>query len=300
MNDLDRIGLFKEMGYVTIGTPYGASQGKLFSGKNFIVPGSKEPCGNDDGYFNNFQRAFDGEKGTMNIHSLRRMWRRQSDLRNRGKWIPSSGDISLCGFGSRSGGFQLNIPSFSPIAQAYPFVHEKKNFITNPGPKGTGYGYSNICMSKYPEYISGDKYTDFKSIYAKSNEFHELKVAGRPRFRPPNGYGDYFTKNPFLDWNTATRPVRPPKPLDKPFIPSSPQKKDGGMKAGTLNPFPAYMHCPYFDYPLYLKKDIVNDQGKRFLPIGRFPTYFPTTSVLQQNVNLRCNGNNIGNVFSVY
>jgi len=27
------------------------------------------------------------------------------------------------------------------------------NFLTNPGKKGTGYGYLNICLNPYPEYM---------------------------------------------------------------------------------------------------------------------------------------------------
>lgn len=56
--DMDRLGVFKELGYTTIGDTYKPSFNKPFNagagkGRQMIPGGSKEKCGNQAGYFDN-------------------------------------------------------------------------------------------------------------------------------------------------------------------------------------------------------------------------------------------------------
>jgi len=59
-----------------------------------------------------------------------------------------------------------------------PYEHEKPNVKTNPPKKGTGYGYPQVGLEKYPEY-KGDKYnaTDLKAkviVFFFNSEFLSL------------------------------------------------------------------------------------------------------------------------------
>lgn len=68
--------------------------------------------------------------------------------------------IHLCseGYGSTYGTFAGRIEYFSPKkAEKKASEPPKPNIKTNPSKKGTGYGYANVALNKYPEYKS-DKY----------------------------------------------------------------------------------------------------------------------------------------------
>ena len=54
--DMDRLGLFKELGYTTIGDTYKPPGSKPFNiaagkGRQMMIGGSKVKCGNQVGYF---------------------------------------------------------------------------------------------------------------------------------------------------------------------------------------------------------------------------------------------------------
>ena len=41
------------------------------------------------------------------------------------------------------------------------------NFLTNPGKKGTGYGYNDICLNPYPEYMYVNIYDSYFLHFGK-------------------------------------------------------------------------------------------------------------------------------------
>ncbi len=54
--DMDKLGIFKELGYTTIGDTYKSQGSKPFNvsagkGRQMVLGGSKVKCGNQVGYF---------------------------------------------------------------------------------------------------------------------------------------------------------------------------------------------------------------------------------------------------------
>lgn len=59
------------------------------------------------------------------------------------------------GLGNHYGTLGGPIEYFKPTAKPYESTKgEKRNIITNPGKMGTGFGYGNVTINKFPEYKS--------------------------------------------------------------------------------------------------------------------------------------------------
>jgi hypothetical protein len=133
--------------------------------------------------------------------------------------------------------------------EAKPHETEKPNVKTSPSKKGTGYGYSNVTLSKFPEY-KGDKYdgatagsrvktplifnnkclltSTFLWILLKdAMEKHKKSMVDGP-FKAGMFHKVYFDKNPYLTEKDGA--VYKPKSRSKSesdlkiFKPSSPPK----------------------------------------------------------------------------
>ncbi|XP_029650335.1 UPF0602 protein C4orf47 homolog [Octopus sinensis] len=141
--DMDRIGLFSEMSYITIGDTYKEHRpGPRIKGKNFYVPGEKKISATQAGYFTEtFSRVMDGEAYCDPVR-LARQYRQKESKKNLGKeFIPSSGFKTSCGVGSYYGTIGGPVPALSPTPKpAPPFKPSLRNIFTNPPKKGTGYG----------------------------------------------------------------------------------------------------------------------------------------------------------------
>ncbi|XP_006834571.1 PREDICTED: UPF0602 protein C4orf47 homolog [Chrysochloris asiatica] len=251
-SDMDRIGLFSEMEYITVGDKYVSPFNRPFNeaaskNKQMLPGGSKEMSDLQQGYFDpHFVRIFEGE-GYVNLNQVRRRHKMEEAKRNLGKaFLPSSGEKKSCGFGSYYGTIGGPVPFFS--AQLKPrekYRAPGKNLYTNPGKKGTGYGYANLTIGKQPSH-SADYYDEPKLTYKKENEEHHRLIKGLP-FKLSSYPKEYFDSNPY----TFDKPLPPIKKAEKPpslptpFKPSSPGKKAGGMKAGTFDPYPAHSVDPY-------------------------------------------------------
>lgn len=68
------------------------------------------------------------------------------------------------GAGSHYGTFAGPVSTFSPVAKPKkPYMSPGRNFTTNPGKKGTGYGYVNVVIGK-PQTYSSEPYDRAKEL----------------------------------------------------------------------------------------------------------------------------------------
>ncbi|XP_015717563.1 UPF0602 protein C4orf47 homolog isoform X1 [Coturnix japonica] len=286
--DMERIGLFSEMSYVSIGDNYVPRYMRPFNeaaGKNkqMLSEGSKTKSGLQDGYFEpEFKRIFSGE-AYLDPVQLRRRYRLAESKKNLGKaFIPSNGDKLPCGLGSYYGTIGGPIKYFSAQLKARErYIPPGKNFYTNPGKKGTGYGYPNLTIGE--QYVhEADGYEVEKILAKKALEEHRRLLKGGPFLT--NIYPlEYFDINPYFNDKPLPPVKRPPleKKIAVPFIPSSPAKKPGGMKGGTFDPYPSHSAEPY----VAKKKTVIlpSTEQKIFQPPPG-PKSRPVTSIITQNV----------------
>ncbi|KAG9347003.1 hypothetical protein JZ751_005930 [Albula glossodonta] len=251
--DMDRVGLFKEMGYITIGDKYTPNINRPFNesahkSKQMISSGLKKKSGLQAGYFDTqFKRIFEREAFTDPV-KLRRQYRLQQAKKNIGKaFLPSNGEKKPSGIGGYYGTLSGPIQAMSALqVPKKPYKSPGKNILTNPPKKGSGYG------------------TKMKG------------GAFRLNLHPK----DCFDGNPYkLD-----------KPL--PPVKKTEEKKEhlGGMKAGTFDLYPAHSADPYMSRRS--KSVTANKEGKIFHP-SPGPKSMPVKSILHMNVKKVVNSANI-------
>nr|VZI36510.1 unnamed protein product [Spirometra erinaceieuropaei] len=313
--DFKRLGIFKELGYTTINDPYTVVRpDKLFRNlqnepgmRPMILAGgfSKTKASTDDGYFAPFARVFEGEAGS-NIIQLRRAWRKENNAKKlAGDWVYSSPAKKRQGIGSPYGCFQEQYPAMSREAKRVEKQPELHNFYTNPGKKGTGYGYLDVTINPYPEWMAGATTLGSQhEVIMKANEEHKQLCLGRPVFVSQQHSGEAFDPeiingvNPLAPGgpvvhkfgNSASDKSRNIGPT---FLPSSPAKWDGGCKDGCLSKFPAYIGDPYIDqYRLMIqkiKKSPEDAQLRPWVPQPPTAVEIPTPSVVNRNIDLAIN-----------
>uniref|UniRef100_A0A8D0BT11 Cilia-and flagella-associated protein 96 n=1 Tax=Salvator merianae TaxID=96440 RepID=A0A8D0BT11_SALMN len=300
-SDMERIGLFKEMEYITIGDKYVSPFNRPFneeaSKKRQMLPGgTKEKAANQDGYFEpKYGRVFEGES-YCNPVQIRRRYRLAESKKNISTrpFVPSNGDKYPCGTGTYYGTIGGPYPYFSAQKKdKAAYVHEAKNFYTNPGKKGTAYGYPNLTIGK--EYLhSADLYDSERINFKKISEEHHHLMKGGP-FKLNLYPREYFDINPYFD----EKPLPPLKKqpsakvdMHNPFKPSSPGKKPGGMKAGTFDPFPAHMPDPY--RVKQVKTVLLPKHGQVFHPPSGTKSR-PVRSIIAVNIEKSINATNYKN-----
>ncbi|KAJ6668604.1 hypothetical protein lerEdw1_012086 [Lerista edwardsae] len=288
-SDMERIGLFSEMEYISIGDKYVSPFNRPFNdaaskNKQMLPGGSKEKAATQAGYFEQvYSRIFEGESYSNPVQ-LRRRYRLAELKKNIGSkaFLPSNGDKYPCGIGTYYGTIGGPFPFFSAqIKDRIAYVQPGKNLYTNPGKKGTGYGYPNLTIGK-PYAHSVELYDIARINFKKTSEEHHRLMKGGP-FKLNLYPRDYFDPNPYYD----EKPVPPARKettvvkLQNPFKPPSPPKKPGGMKAGTFDPFPAHVPDPYIvKQP---KPITTNKQGRIFNPPAG-PKSRPMRSIMALNV----------------
>ncbi|ESO84025.1 hypothetical protein LOTGIDRAFT_210983 [Lottia gigantea] len=287
-NDMERVGLFQEMGYVSIGDKYKAPgisfNEKSAKGKQMLPGGTKDKSALQHGYFNDkFTRVLEGEAYSDPI-KMRRQNRLEEAKRNLSKpFLPSSGDRKPSGLGSHFGTFGGNVSAFSPgVSAGKGYKAPGKNVLTNPGKKGTGFGYAGVTLSAYPPYKS-EHYDRARELIKKEVELHRKSVKGGS-FKLNLHPQAYFDNNPYkTDKNLPPLQKTPSGKSDlKPFKPSSPGKKPAGAKIGTFDPYPTHSTDPYnvkYVRPVH----VVNKSGKIFSP-SQGPKTTPCNSIVNQNV----------------
>lgn len=299
VNDMNRVGLFQEMSYITVQDPYVSSSKFVFNqsaakGKQMLPGPIKERAtALQDGYFTKpFPRVFEKEAYSDPIARRRqeRVKEMKKNITNK-PFITFKGETKPEGLGSNFGTFGGKVDAFSrKEKEGKPYEHEKPNVKTNPPKKGTGYGYSTVGLEKYPEY-KGDKY-NAPDLKAKEDfEAHKKAQVGTA-FLSGKYHKVLFDKNVYITEKdgAVNKEMSRSKsdPSIKPFKPSSPPKTLGNY-AGTFTEFPKHQPDPWkvmTDYkPI---KRIVNNSGKLFTP-QQGPKSKPQTSVINQNVGIKVN-----------
>ncbi|XP_055970320.1 cilia-and flagella-associated protein 96 [Sorex fumeus] len=292
--DMERIGLFSEMEYITIGDKYVSLYNRPFNeaaGKNrqMLPGGSKQMSDLQAGYFEpHFGRIFEGESYS-NANQLRRHFMMEEAKKNIGKaFLPSNGSKKSSGLGSYYGTIGGPVPFFS--AELKPKEKYKapgKNLYTTPGKKGTGYGYANITIGRHPSH-SADLFDQPKENSKKEMEEHHRLLKGAP-FKLNLYPRDYFDSNPYYS-DVTLPPIKKEeqkKITESHFKPPSPGKKAGGMKAGTFDPYPSHSSDPYSVKP----EATASKPPKVFHPPG-VPKRRPVESIMTMHIRKTINKKN--------
>lgn len=299
--DMERIGLFSEMEYITVGDRYVSPFNRPFNeaaskNRQMLPGGTKEMSNLQAGYFDpQFARIFEGE-GYLNLNQVRRQYMMAEAKKNLGKaFIPSSGEKKPSGLGSYYGTIGGPVPFFS--AQIKPrdkYQPPGKNLYTNPGKKGTGYGYANVTIGRQLSH-SSDLYDAAKQNFKKESEEHHRLMKGSP-FKLHLHPKDYFDTNPYF-LEHPLPPLRREEKKEssvKPFKPSSPGKKAGGMKAGTFEPYPSHSADPY----VVKVGKVMPSKGEKVFHPPNGPKSRPIESIMALNVRRALNVKNYKNASS--
>jgi len=296
--DMERVGLFSEVGYTTIGDKYPKLDPnsrpfntEAYKKKQMLPGGSKTRSALQTGYFEPvFKRIMEKEAYSDPV-KLRRQLRVAKSKKNIGKaFLPSNYPKKATGLGNHYGTFAGAINHFS--AQNKPKPENKKqgrNFVTNPSKKGTGYGYIGVTLGKYQDHAV-EPYNRPRELRKKVQEQHKVQTKGGP-FKLNLSPKSIFDPNVFKSDRPLPpeKPVAPKGPAPKPFKHSSPPKKIGGCKAGCFDPYPSHSADSYTVKAQ--KKVTTNSSGKLFHAIPG-PKSQPTPSILNKNVNRSVNRNN--------
>ncbi|XP_068706371.1 cilia-and flagella-associated protein 96-like [Montipora capricornis] len=292
-NDLNRVGLFSELGYISIGDPY-KRQGTNFNvaahkGKQMLPGGSKTRSALQSGYFDQkFTRIMESEAFTDPV-KRRRQDKLKSSKLNIGKaFVPSNGEKLPSGAGNHYGTFSGAITAFSPVVKGKKAIDSPgKNFLTNPPKKGTGFGYLHVTIGASPKYIS-DAYDRARDLRNKEME-SSFKARKGGAFKLNLHPKAFFDGNPYKS-DRGLPPLkegRKPPEILKPFKPSSPPKEIGGMKAGCFDSYPSHSEDPY-----RVKKKNGSEGDKKIFRPSQGPKSTPTRSIINQNVKRRINNLN--------
>lgn len=309
--DLQRLGIFKELSYHTIGDPYVPFNANLISrapaSKNlpplYLAGGyGKTKAANSDGYFHPFTSINVGDGG-MNYADIQKAYQRSQKAKflTPTGWIPSSGRKLRCGTGSYSGNFQEIYEALDPAVHAKTRVPQQKNFYTNPGKKGTGYGYPHVCLNPFPTWQAGDTMSGAAHrIFVEETAKHTAKSLGRQPFVSTCRSTEEFDVNPWQHGDPLA-PGGPPvmnigiqafpksMQIGPAFVPSHPARWDGGMKDGTLNKFPEYSHEPYTEPLAVLRETKTKLLSGEWIPNPSTAVNTPQPSVVNKNISLRIN-----------
>ncbi|CAJ1057991.1 UPF0602 protein C4orf47 homolog isoform X1 [Xyrichtys novacula] len=294
-SDMERLGVFKEMSYISVGDKYMPPNNRPFNesahrNRQMQAGIAKQRCALQNGFFEkSFNRIFEREALSDPL-KLARQNRIQQAKKNLGKaFLPCDSIKKPCGSGSYYGTLSGPVEAMSPMAvprKAQP--SPGRNIVTSPPQKGSGYSYPNVTLSKMELYAS-DPYDRARELLKREAAVHRSKFRDGP-FRLNLRSKDYFQRNPYRSDKPlppAHKPLPPPrKPVPSaqnvspvPFKPPSPSKKIGGMKAGTFDSYPSHSTDPYV-----IRRSKPTNQGPVFRPAPG-PKSTPVKSIITINVN---------------
>jgi len=312
--DMERIGLFSEQGYTTLGDRYPKTDPRskpffeaAYKGKQMLPGGSKTRSALQAGYFDSsFKRVMEKESYTDSIKN-RRLDRIAEDKKKISPkaFLPSSYTKKPSGKGNTYGTFAGTHKSFSPnLKPGKPYVTHGRNFTTTPGKKGTGYGYVNVTFQKYNEH-SIEPYEAARETRRQNMNEHKGEMKGgsfKLGMHPKSLFDQNIYRSDRKLNSKGSQSGSSSKPLvvKIPFRPSNPARKIAGCKAGTFGDYPKHSADPYIPVNQVLKV-LQNKQNKATSSRGIFhpqpgPKSIPTKSVLEQNVIRAMNRNNYKNV----
>ncbi|XP_068571598.1 cilia-and flagella-associated protein 96 [Cebidichthys violaceus] len=283
-SDMERLGVFQEMSYITIRDKYTPPTNRLFNESAYRQAGiTKQRCALQSGFFDkSFKRIFEREALSDPLR-LARQNRIQQAKKNIGKaFLPCNAIKRPCGSGSYYGSLSGPFEAMSPLSVARK-AHRSPgcNIVTSPPKKGSGYSYPNVTLSKIELYAS-DPYSRAKEVLEKEAAIHRSKLRDGP-FKLNLHPRDYFQGNPYR----SDKPLPPShKPLPAaqkvsavPFKPPSPSKKIGGFKAGTFDCYPIHSPDPYI-----IRRSKPTHREPIFHPAPG-PKSIPVKSIITVNVN---------------
>jgi len=253
--DLDRMGIFTEMEYISKDPyvdPYKLSKSlERGKGKQFITNSTKKGHDTNDVYFDSFKRVFEKEAYT-NVNEVYRKNRLEKLKKVAVPFRPSNVCPQSSGKGSIYGTFDHPYPlgdkekdnAVKPRSAATPTKSTakiNKNIYTNPAKKGVGYGYVDVTIGKYYEYMS-DPYDRMKELNKKERQESIKKNIDPKPFVAGSKITDYFDNSGF-SWDINQETIKKNKKVEKlpeikklehPFRPAS-------NIDYTINKFPEYI-----------------------------------------------------------
>lgn len=308
-NDLNRIGLFSEVGYISTGETYSNKPNTLIptrqKGRQLLTSPPKRGHDAQSAYFDKeFGRAFQGESYSDIV-----VMRRRDRLANKKLNIvpepfkPSSVPQKPSGSGSLFGTIEHSwplypqpehdeVPSISPLNDV-PKHETRRNFVTKPGKKGSAYGYPNVTIGESPPYLS-DPYDAARQLEMHEQKIHISKMVEEKPFITCGARLLYFDKDIFKSSlnqrsTKSLNNVGSKLPVLPPFRPSGPAKK--GLN-GTINKYPAneppkpLTTSQVAKESEESKKQAAYDKLPTFRPVG-IPKSYPSKSVVLFNVDAR-------------
>ncbi|XP_051277241.1 UPF0602 protein C4orf47 homolog isoform X1 [Dicentrarchus labrax] len=287
-SDMERLGVFKEMSYISVGDKYSPLTNPPFNesayrSRQMQAGIAKQRCALQSGFFDkSFNRIFEREALSDPLR-LARQNRIQQSKKNLGKaFMPCHGVKKPCGSGSYYGTLSGPVEAMSPQSVAQK-AHRPpgRNIVTSPPKKGSGYSYPNVTLSKIELYAS-DPYGRAKDVLKREATIHRSKLRDGP-FKLNLHPRDYFQGNPYRSDKPLPPAQKPLPPGQKvspvPFKPSSPSKKIGGMKAGTFDTYPSHSADAYV-----IRRSKPTNLEPVFRPAPG-PKSTPVKSIITVNVN---------------
>uniref|UniRef100_A0AAV2MKD1 Cilia-and flagella-associated protein 96 n=1 Tax=Knipowitschia caucasica TaxID=637954 RepID=A0AAV2MKD1_KNICA len=193
-SDMERLGIFKEMGYISIGDKYNPpNKNRPFNepahrNRQMQAGFASQRCALQNGFFEKtYSRIFEREALNDPI-KLARQYRNQQAKRILGKaFLPSNAIKKPCGSGSYYGTISGPVEAMSPqTLPRKPHKSPGRNVMTSPGKKGSGYSYPNVTLSDIGLYASDpyDRAKEFiKIVYGPDIYCDvELQVLSDPWF----------------------------------------------------------------------------------------------------------------------
>ncbi|KAG7518276.1 hypothetical protein JOB18_029824 [Solea senegalensis] len=286
--DMERLGIFKEMSYISIGDKYTSLTNRPFNvsahrGRQMQAGTTRQWCALQSGFFDkSYRRVFEREALTEPLR-LARLHRVQQAKRNLGKaFVPCDGIKRPCGSGSFYGTLSGPVESLSPLTVGQKSRRSPgRNILTSPPKKGSGYSYPNVTLSDMQLYAS-EPYDRPKDVLKKEAAIHRSKFRDGP-FKLNLHPRAFFQTNPYHGNKPLSAPHKPRPPAQKappvPFKPSSPSKRPGGMKAGTFDTYPSHSADPF----IARRSKTTNPEPVFHPPPG--PKSTPVKSIITVNVN---------------
>ncbi|XP_060905050.1 cilia-and flagella-associated protein 96 [Labrus mixtus] len=287
-SDMERLGVFKEMSYITVGEKYSPQTNRPFNESAYLSRQmqagiAKQRCALQSGFFEkSFNRIFEREALSDPLRQARQN-RIQQAKKNLGKaFLPCNSVKKPCGSGSYYGTLCGPVEAMSPLTVARKARPTPgRNILTSPPKKGSGYSYPNVTLSKIELYVS-DPYSRVKEVQKREASIHRSKLRDGP-FKLNLHPKEYFQRNPYRSDKPLPPAHKPLPPAKKdspvPFKPPSPSKKIGGMKAGTFDSYPSHSFDSYV-----IRRSKPTNQEPVFRPAPG-PKSTPVKSIIAVNVN---------------
>ncbi|XP_022612858.1 UPF0602 protein C4orf47 homolog isoform X2 [Seriola dumerili] len=217
-SDMERLGVFKEMSYISSGDKYTPPSSHPFNesayrSRQMQAGVATQRCALQSGFFDkSFKRVFEREALSDPLR-LAQQNRIQQAKKNLGKaFLPSNGVKKLCGSGSYYGTLSGPVEAMSPLTVTWkPHRSPGRNIISSPPKKGSGYSYPNITLSRLQVYVS-EPYDRAREALKREAAIHRSRFRDGP-FKLNLHPRDYF--------------------------------QAGGMKAGTFDSYPSHSADPF-------------------------------------------------------